>query len=340
MDFKEYKDKTKKRDIKSSDELRSHLISYIAVNIGIFLLNIITSAGYPWFLFVVGGWGIGMASHWGSRVIASKNLQDIQDLKDLDDDELRNIINYHKAREGFFLHIISNTAVAVYLFTINIITSTVFMWSFIPMIGMGIGIATHWGQYSGKRRQQNFIDSEKNQPEIITQNVHLTAAMNLRESIVEVIKEIRGKFKNFAEDLLPKIDIYVETIGLLIKKENDLNASLKQISQEELVIEREKILKKRDISTSEQLITEYNNFIQEIDNHIKTIDRLTEEGELLHIKISTSVNSLKHLNLELVGMKSKTTMEDKSIISDFDKKSADLALYYKDLLDSYDELII
>ncbi|MBN2617406.1 MAG: 2TM domain-containing protein, partial [Spirochaetales bacterium] len=59
MTYNEYKEILFNEYVKKGDHFRNHLVSFLAVNIGIFLLNMLTSPGFPWFLFVVGGWGIG-----------------------------------------------------------------------------------------------------------------------------------------------------------------------------------------------------------------------------------------------------------------------------------------
>jgi len=42
----------------------SHLAAYIVVNAGLILIWWITSGGYPWFVWPLGGWGIGIAFHF------------------------------------------------------------------------------------------------------------------------------------------------------------------------------------------------------------------------------------------------------------------------------------
>jgi len=43
----------------------SHLASYCIVNLGLFLLwRFATGAGYPWFIWPLAGWGIGLAFHF------------------------------------------------------------------------------------------------------------------------------------------------------------------------------------------------------------------------------------------------------------------------------------
>jgi uncharacterized protein (DUF486 family) len=40
-----------------------HAAVYLAVNIFLILVWALNGAGTPWFLYVVGGWGIGLAAH-------------------------------------------------------------------------------------------------------------------------------------------------------------------------------------------------------------------------------------------------------------------------------------
>lgn len=42
---------------------RSHLFAYLLVNAGLVLLNLVTSPGYLWCLWVVSGWGVGLIAH-------------------------------------------------------------------------------------------------------------------------------------------------------------------------------------------------------------------------------------------------------------------------------------
>lgn len=47
---------------KKRQEFRDHLRSYLIVNGFLVLVNVFTN-GYPWCLWVVGGWGVGLAFH-------------------------------------------------------------------------------------------------------------------------------------------------------------------------------------------------------------------------------------------------------------------------------------
>ena len=42
---------------------RIHLFVYLVVNGGLVLLNLVTSPGYLWCLWVAAGWGVGLVAH-------------------------------------------------------------------------------------------------------------------------------------------------------------------------------------------------------------------------------------------------------------------------------------
>ncbi|MEH2313080.1 MAG: 2TM domain-containing protein [Nostoc sp.] len=44
----------------------THFVSFIAVNLFLILLNLITSPSYFWSIFPVIGWGLGLFFHWWS----------------------------------------------------------------------------------------------------------------------------------------------------------------------------------------------------------------------------------------------------------------------------------
>jgi hypothetical protein len=42
----------------------SHLAAYVVVNVILFLIWYYASGGFPWFVFPLGGWGIGLLFHF------------------------------------------------------------------------------------------------------------------------------------------------------------------------------------------------------------------------------------------------------------------------------------
>ena len=40
-----------------------HLVTYVLVNLGLFVINVLTSPGTYWFIWPLFGWGIGLVAH-------------------------------------------------------------------------------------------------------------------------------------------------------------------------------------------------------------------------------------------------------------------------------------
>jgi hypothetical protein len=46
-----------------------HLSVYVATNVFLFVVWLLVGGGFPWFLFVLFGWGIGIAAHGASAYL-------------------------------------------------------------------------------------------------------------------------------------------------------------------------------------------------------------------------------------------------------------------------------
>ena len=52
-----------RRRVEAKKSFFIHLSVYIIVNILIFIIWFVTGAGYPWFIFPLAGWGVGLLFH-------------------------------------------------------------------------------------------------------------------------------------------------------------------------------------------------------------------------------------------------------------------------------------
>ena len=69
-----------KRRVEELRSFYSHLFIYLAVNTGLFLLNIVTAPRNLWFYWPLIGWGIGLAIHgfsvFGTRKILGEDWEE------------------------------------------------------------------------------------------------------------------------------------------------------------------------------------------------------------------------------------------------------------------------
>ena len=80
-----------KRRVEEIRSFYSHLFVYLAVNAGLFLLNIITSPRHLWFYWPLIGWGIGLSIH-GLSVFGTQRLLG----KDWEEKKIREIMKKEK----------------------------------------------------------------------------------------------------------------------------------------------------------------------------------------------------------------------------------------------------
>lgn len=62
MTEEEIYEEAKKR-VKAKKDLYSHIAVYVLVNAFLVVIWAVTSGGFPWFVFPLGGWGIGLFFH-------------------------------------------------------------------------------------------------------------------------------------------------------------------------------------------------------------------------------------------------------------------------------------
>lgn len=83
-----------RKRIQELKRYRRHLASYIAVNLFLFALNMIDDPGDIWFVYVLLGWGIGLAIHtfnvfWSGGDWEQRKLEELTGLKSTQDEVQR-----------------------------------------------------------------------------------------------------------------------------------------------------------------------------------------------------------------------------------------------------------
>ena len=61
-----------KKRVEEKKGFFSHLAVYIVVNVVLVLIWAFTSRGYPWFVWPLGGWGVGLVFHFLGVYLFSK----------------------------------------------------------------------------------------------------------------------------------------------------------------------------------------------------------------------------------------------------------------------------
>jgi len=64
--------KEAKKRVEEKKSFRSHFIIYLCVNALLVIIWAVTGAGFPWFVFPLGGWGIGVLFHFLNIYVFSR----------------------------------------------------------------------------------------------------------------------------------------------------------------------------------------------------------------------------------------------------------------------------
>jgi len=116
---------------------QNHALRAFLIHLGVFVvvvgalaaLNLYRKPDHLWFIWVLAGWGIGVAAH-GLAVLLQRS------------DRTEPIFTDSRVR-GFFVHLFTFVAVNVLLVIVNLLYMPTYYWSLFPLIGWGLLLAAH-----------------------------------------------------------------------------------------------------------------------------------------------------------------------------------------------------
>lgn len=116
---------------------QNHALRAFLIHLGVFVgvvgalaaLNLYRNPDHLWFVWVLAGWGIGVAAH-GLAVLLQRS------------DRTEPIFTDSRVR-GFFVHLFTFVAVNVLLIIVNLLYMPTYYWFLFPLIGWGLLLAAH-----------------------------------------------------------------------------------------------------------------------------------------------------------------------------------------------------
>jgi len=352
----DYKDHVAASAEKEKAGFRGHLISYAAVNGGLFFLwSMVMFGGFPWFLIVALGWGIGLVSHYAGVKQKVRESQELDQMPGLTREQLRLYRKLVKARNNFSSHLISNVATSIFLLILNLIVSPAFPWAAFPIGFMAIGVFSHLPAFRSKERRllKRLKEAGANVAAIlrgkrskdVPERTPITAQPNTIAYEAEHVKQrIVGKMNALpdsspvGDDFLPVLDNYVEQIKMLDQKSRELDDIMKGIPLAELQRDLHTLQKQRADAESPKVLAEYDQSIEQIRKQQTSFSEIKNEREILRLRLSSSLSQLKQMEIDLARMASLSADEDIATIEMIKNKSDELSQYLDDLQQGYREL--
>jgi chromosome segregation ATPase len=232
---------------------------------------------------------------------------------------------------------------------INAITGGGFPWALIPTAAMGVALLLHWSAYGPKNRRMKReirgwitgdggrridsadLDAEDREPQVVQE------ASALRRKILRQIEEMEKDHPAIGSDMRPLLDTYFEQVRQLAGKSQEIETLLAQLPQTDLQQDRVRLKNRMESVESDRLREEYEKSILEIDRQLASIKELSHNSEVLELRLSSAVNLMKQLQLDLARVKG-ASLSNTASFGMLKEKSDELSKYIEDLEAGYNEL--
>jgi class 3 adenylate cyclase len=348
--FEAYKTKVMRSSEKSSKGFISHISSYIGVISFLLLINLLTSPSYLWVLFPAGGWGIGLFINFMMSLDSKRQRKEVEKIETMDDQGTELLIAYQKRRRGFLGHLSSVLSVSGFLFLVNMITSGPgsYPWFLFPTAALGLSLFLNWISYApsiGRMRRElrNRKGTAANPRREETKETRPKPAilMMAEDQRVKIMTELKGLDAgqiHIGDDMIPLLDNYMKQIENLAYKEEAVEDALKGFPLDELEEDKKKLVLRIEEAKSEALRQEYQKAIAQIEKQVRSYEEIREQKEMLHVKLHSSLTSLKQLHLDITKMKNLASPDEATSIASIKAKSEELSQYIADLESGYKEL--
>jgi class 3 adenylate cyclase len=360
--FDAFKQRTIAGARKAVAGFRGHFITYAAVIGFLAYLNFSTGGSYPWFLFPLGGWGIGLVQHLVGARRAKANAAEVEKMPKLSNEQLGIYRKLLKLKDGFALHRSSVFAVSTFLAMIFAITSAGgFFWAGIPIAALFFSLFTHRAGYgikkrgleedlmrslgvegsfrgmlAGKRKASAEGQAQANEPQVQGEYEELYAqALRTKAAIVDQIKSSGKKNSPIGRDMIPALDEYVNTIKLLASHTTEIDRIIVTIPMDGLKTDKEKLKAKLLENPNERMRREYEKSIEEIEQQEKSFKELEDQREMLGLRIKSSVNALKQMQIDIARLKTMPEANEDAAVTMVKQKTFELFQYLEDLKAGY-----
>lgn len=348
--FEIYKQKCLRGAQHGKGGLAGHLIPYVAVNGFLAFLNAIVSPQFPWFVFPLFGWGVGVVSHVTAYKTRKKAANEVEQIEGLSDEDLKTLKQFHLSRAGFYGHAASNAAVAALLLVVGWVTHAfapgAFQWPWIPIAGMAVGVFSHLPSFVTKREGFRALWRRLKRGEPSKNKTAATAvptdpvvgkAQGLRDSIVAQAQGMKGGHP-FGDDMSVTLDNYVRQIGELSAIERELGQVVSSFSTLDLEAEEASIRAKIEKTRSDTLKTEYEKSLTEIEKQRKSFGDLAEQQEILVLRIKSAVGNLRQMQIDLARIKGLSDGQKEGSFLSIKDRSEELSRYIDDYREGLKEV--
>ncbi|MCY4483146.1 MAG: 2TM domain-containing protein [Spirochaetaceae bacterium] len=334
--------------------LTVHGVTYAAVNLGLLLINLLTSPGFLWFLFPVAAWGIGLLQHFTEGRVREREARDAATLPPLTKRALARVRRLFKVRRRLRHHLSTVAGLSAFLVGLNAFFPAEGPWAIFPILALGIPLAIHNAVARSRRKRlhrelaEEGMDIEAasadlaalavDAPEALFADAPLLAeAAELREAILADLQDGGADADRWRTELQPELDTYTRQIGELLQTRHELERAGARVSAAEITEQLAVLNGKLDAATSAELRREYQTAVEQYEGQAKSLRDLQERIEMIDLRAKSAVLALRQLSLDIPRLRTAPAGEPAGLASLRDK-SQELTRYLDDLRAGHREL--
>ena len=326
--------------------LTVHGVTYAAVNLGLLLINLLTSPGFLWFLFPVAAWGIGLLHHITEARVRHREARDAAALPPLTKRALARVRRLFKVRRRLRHHVSAFAGLSAFLIGLNAFLPADGPWAIFPIVALGIPLTIHHAAARSRRKRllrelsEDGMDLDAaadlaalagDAPEALLANAPLLAeAAELREAILADLQDGGADADRWRTELQPELDTYTRHIGELLQARHELERARGRVSAAEITEELAVLNGKLDATTSTELRREYQTAVEQYEGQLKSLRNLQERIEMIDLRTKSAVLALRQLSLDIPRLRAAPAGEPAALVSLRDK-SQELTRYLDDL---------
>jgi hypothetical protein len=336
--------KLRRRAVTRKSLWGAHFAGYVSVNAFLAFIDFMTGGRMPWFLIVAGAWAIPLLMHYVHYRRREHLQRKLEESIRIPDHKYRYFKKLHRSTSHFIMGLTTAASVSGFLFLVNGLTGHSF-WSIIPAASIGL-CALFYFWFFRARRAALIQRLESDEHVYVEEpSVPLPTAPS-ETGIHPLLAEARGLAETIRNsidasgpkqmELLANLDEMLAEIERLCALESEFARAHSLISLPELEKDREMVKDMLESDLSGPTRRQYESTLTQLDRQIASYKELGHRHELVQLRIRTSVNSLRQLNVDLVRIKGDTALSEMNQL--VQEKADELSSYLSDLQESYAEL--
>jgi hypothetical protein len=349
--FEDYREALAERARHQRGGFIGNLVSYLAVNTGLWYVYLTMAPFAHWAAIVSAAWGIGLLSSLVASVRGGAKLREARAMPELEGEAFSSYKKLNRTKDSIAMHAASTLTVPLMLGIINFSYpgGASFLWFLIPTVAMVASFLSHLGVYASKRRSlekkilsslgveggwRNVFKAGKAKKSTLSAlGTYADQYYEAERAKADILSEMKGEE---GATMKPALEAYVGQVRLLAQSANEIDRIVGAIPMDALATDKEELLAKNRAASSASLKEEYGRSIAEIEKQEKSYEELKNQSEVIRLRLGSSVNQLKQMRIDAARVRAAGE-EGSGGMDELKARTEELSRYLEDLRRGYDE---